>query len=550
MGSSASKKRLDGTIDSPPGVYSSIQETSECDDVEEVVCKENEIQNGDMKLCQLGEYGSVLLVKDNGNLSALGTKCTHYGAPLIKGVLSDGRIRCPWHGACFNSNTGDIEDFPGLDSLPCYKVTIENGNVKIRASKQDLKKNKRIKHTSKRKIDDKRQFVVIGGGGAGQACVETLRQEGYTGRLILISKDVDRPYDRPKLSKALNANAEDLALRPLDYYQAADIELWLDRTVTSLDTEKKVLVCRDGTSVQYNSLFIGTGGRPKTIDATFKNVYYLRSISDANLINEKAQKKNVVILGTSFIGMEVAAYFADKAGSVSVIGQSSVPFLKTLGEQIGKFFQKLHEEKGVTFYNNSGISEFIGDNNTLTKVILKTGEHLPTDLCIIGIGVSPETNFLSNANISLNAHGHVQVNEFMETNVENVFAGGDIVEFPLSTMEGQRVNIGHWQQAQAHGRCAALNMLGKKVKLHSTPFFWCMMFGKSLRYSGYGGMFDDIIFTGSIDDQKFIAYYLKNDSVVAVATMNNDPIAARFASDLSSGKVLERSEITKWHKIV
>ncbi|XP_067121328.1 apoptosis-inducing factor 3 isoform X2 [Centruroides vittatus] len=481
MGTSASKKK-GGELNE--GVYCSKPDSGAAEDVVEVtVCREDDLENGEMKVYELGQQGSVLLVKEDGTFSALGTKCTHYNAPLIKGVLSNGKIRCPWHGACFNSKTGDIEDFPGLDSLPCYRVRVDGGEVKVSASSHEVGKNKRVKPTSKRTVDDKRTFIVIGGGGAGQTCVETLRQEGFTGRLILISKEPNRPYDRPKLSKALSAKAEDLALRSPDYYQSADIELWLNREVTSIETEKRLLTCSDGTSIQYDAIMIATGGRPRTLDnVDLKNIHYLRSVEDANVIAEKSRKKNVVILGTSFIGMEVAAYLADKANSISIIGSSTVPFLNVLGEDIGKGLQKLLEEHEIKFYNGNGIVEFVGNKGILTEVVLKTGEHIPADICVIGIGVLPSTEFLENTNIKLNSSKQIIVDEYMKTNVDGIFAGGDIVEFPLTVMDA-RVNIGHWQLAMAHGRCAALNMLNKNEKLLTVPFFWSMLFGKSVRYA-------------------------------------------------------------------
>ncbi|XP_023213679.1 apoptosis-inducing factor 3-like [Centruroides sculpturatus] len=380
-------------------------------------------------------------------------------------------------------------------------------------------------------------------GGAGQTCVETLRQEGFTGRLILISKEPNRPYDRPKLSKALSAKAEDLALRSPDYYQSADIELWLNREVTSIETEKRLLTCSDGTSIQYDAIMIATGGRPRTLDnVDLKNIHYLRSVEDANVIAEKSRKKNVVILGTSFIGMEVAAYLADKANSISIIGNSTIPFLNVLGEDIGKGLQKLLEEHEIKFYNGNGIAEFVGNKGILTEVVLKTGERIPADICVIGIGVLPSTEFLENTNIKLNTSKQIVVDEYMKTNVDGIFAGGDIVEFPLTVMDA-RVNIGHWQLAMAHGRCAALNMLNKNEKLLTVPFFWSMLFGKSVRYAGYGGKFDKITMHGDAHKLQFVAYYIREGKVVAVASMNNDPIAAKFASLLLSGKALTKDDV-------
>lgn len=156
--------------------------TMDPDYVEGVVCHKDDLEDNQMKQFELGDAGKVLVVKQNGAITALGTKCTHYGAPLASGALSEGRVRCQWHGACFNIKTGDIEDFPGQDSLPCYQVTVaDDGQVKVRAKRTELESNKRTKKMAKRLNGDARTFVIIGGGPSGAICAETLRQEGFTG---------------------------------------------------------------------------------------------------------------------------------------------------------------------------------------------------------------------------------------------------------------------------------------------------------------------------------------------------------------------------------
>lgn len=155
---------------------------STMDYVEGIVCRTDDMEDNQMKQFELGDAGKILLVKQNGEFSALGYKCTHYGAPLANGALSEGRVRCQWHGACFNLKTGDIEDFPGQDSLPCFKVTVADGQVKVRAKRSELETSKRTKRMKKRLNGDARTYVVIGGGPSGAICAETLRQEGFTGK--------------------------------------------------------------------------------------------------------------------------------------------------------------------------------------------------------------------------------------------------------------------------------------------------------------------------------------------------------------------------------
>ncbi|XP_054724691.1 apoptosis-inducing factor 3-like [Uloborus diversus] len=515
--------------------------------IEKVVCKDDELQDGCMAEYEMGQEGKILLIKENGIYSALGTKCTHYGAPLKNGVLMDGKIRCHWHGACFNSKTGDIEDFPGLDSLPCYQVSVSNGEVKVKASVEALKNNKRVKPLIKYSHANPATFVVIGGGAAGHVCAETLRQEGFSGKIILVSRENSLPYDRPKLSKVLDAKASDLYMRNEDFYKKTDISVMLNTEVTSVDTVEKWVACNNGKlKVKYDKLMIATGGEPVTLTvpgSDLKNIFYLRTPNDGQMIAKEAAGKSVVILGSSFIGMEVASYMLNKASSINVIGRSSVPFSAIFGKEIGQRIKDIFIEKGVIFHSGDNISKLNGTDGVLESVELSSGTKIPADICIVGIGVRPATEFLKDSGITMNNKGHILVNEMLETNLKGVYAGGDIVEFPLTSYENKRVNICHWQMALVHGRYAALNMIDKNAVLQTVPFFWSTMFGKSFRYAGYGEGFDEIIIKGDIESLQFIAYYCKESKVVAVCTCNKDPEAAKFASCVSLGETLSKSQI-------
>ncbi|KFM77320.1 Apoptosis-inducing factor 3, partial [Stegodyphus mimosarum] len=515
--------------------------------VEKVICRDEEFQDGSMAEFDMGQDGKVLLVKENGTYSALGPKCTHYGAPLKNGVLIGGKVRCPWHGACFDSKTGDIEDFPGLDSLPCYQVTVEDGNVKVKAPLSSLKSSKRVKAMTKSFHANPAIFVIIGGGAAGHMCAETLRQEGFNGKIILISKEKHLPYDRPKLSKALDSKPSDLYLRNEDFYKKADISLMMETEVTSVDPKEKWVACNNGKlMVKYDMLMIATGGQPVTLTipgSDLQNICYLRTPDDGLHIAKEVPGKSVVILGSSFIGMEVASYMISKASSINVISRNSVPFATVFGKEIGERIKHMFEEKGVIFHSGKNIVKFNGTDGKLNGVELSTGEILSAEVCVVGIGVRPATEFLKESGISINDKGHVIVNEMLETNMKGIFAGGDIVEFPLTCYDNQRVNISHWQMALSHGHTAALNMLGKNKVFHSVPFFWSAMCGRSFRYAGYGANFEEVIIKGDLEKLQFVAYYCIQSKVVAVATINRDPEAARFASCISLGETLLKSQI-------
>ncbi|XP_040194314.1 apoptosis-inducing factor 3-like isoform X1 [Rana temporaria] len=515
------------------------------ENITQELCKESEMKDGEMREFVIEER-SILLVKSNGTFSAVGNKCSHYGAPLSKGFLAGDRLRCPWHGACFNVKTGDIEEYPGLDSLPCYKVTLENGSVHIAINKKTLENAKRVKAMCRHTASNRSTVAIIGAGPAALVCAETLRQEGYSGKIVMVTRERHLPYDRPKLSKAMNAKAEDLYLRPVEFYSQHDIEVWTEKEAVSVNTDEARVKFRDGSFLQYSQLLIATGSRPRELQypgSSLKNVFYLRSPEDATAVSKEATGKNVVIMGSSFIGMEVAAFLSDKANSVSVIGKSSVPFQAVLGNQIGTLAMKLLQEHGVNFYMRTEARELHGENGQVKEVRLRNGTVLPADVVLAGIGVVPVTNFLKGSRIAVDSRGAVYVDQFMRTSVPDVFAAGDVVSFPLPMMEGHRANIGHWQMAHSHGRIAALNMLNKHIPVNSVPFFWTSLLGKSIRYAGFGEGYTEIILKGALEEMKFLAFYLKDDIVVAVSSMNFDPTVSQVAEAILSGRRITKNEV-------
>uniref|UniRef100_A0A8C8HF78 Rieske domain-containing protein n=1 Tax=Oncorhynchus tshawytscha TaxID=74940 RepID=A0A8C8HF78_ONCTS len=489
------------------------------DYLEASVCHVKDLENGQMREVDLGS-GRALLIKEHGEFSAMGHKCPHYGAPLVKGILSKGHVRCPWHGACFNIVTGDIEEFPGLDSLPTFQVTFL-----VRFDLQSQKRSKAMARCSA--VNSSTGFsqvliCLVSPGPAGLVCAETLRQEGFTDRIVMCTMDKHPPYDRPKLSKSLESTAEQLRLRSIDFLQAHDIELLTEKEAVAVDIKTRAVTFQDDSRMEYRKLFIATGSKPKLMNykgQDVRNVFHLRTPEDANSVARLANNKNAVIVGTSFVGMEVAAALTDKAHSVSIIGIEAIPFRKALGEKVGKAIMKLKE------------------------VVLKSGKVLRADVCVIGTGSGPATGFLKQSGVHMDSKGFVPVNKTMQTNVDGVFAGGDIVTFPFPGRGNKKVNIPHWQMAHVHGRAAALGMMGRPTEIKTVPYFWSAMFGKSLRYAGYGDGFDDVIIQGDVDELKFVAFYTRGEEVVAVASMNYDPIVSRVAEVLRSGKMIRKRDV-------
>lgn len=312
------------------------QDTSE--EVTELVCQESDLKDGEMKEVAVGE-AKVLLVRSRSQYSAIGSRCSHYGAPLIKGVLGEDRVRCPFHGACFNVKTGDIEDYPGLDSLPCHKVTVKNGQVYVTVNKKTMTQTRRVKDMCSVTTGIKHTVVLIGGGPASLVCAETLRQNDYKGRIIMITKDTLPPFDKPKLSKAMNVDSSNILLRSYDFFQDFGIELWTQKEVASVNTVDKVVKLSDGTLQSYDQLLISTGCRARPLNCPgwdLKGVKLLQTYDDAKEIHSLSSGQNAVVIGNSFIGMEAASYLSDKAASVSVVGTSAYPYERSLGPEIGQ----------------------------------------------------------------------------------------------------------------------------------------------------------------------------------------------------------------------
>ena len=486
------------------------------------VAKTSELADGEMK--QVSANGvEILLSCVGGNFHAVGAHCTHYGAPLVEGVLSGERVVCPWHHACFNARTGDLQEPPAFDALPRYKVKIENDQVIVRVP--DGASDRRTPWMTKRDKRDESVFVIAGGGAAGYAAAQTLREDGFTGRLLLITRENHLPYDRPNLSKEyVQGNAEPgwLPLRSEDFFAEQDIEIRQGKEIKRIDTAKKTITFADGEALRCDALLVATGGEPRKLPFQLEsqeNVFLLRSYDDSDAIIAAAEKgKRAIVIGASFIGMEVASSLMARGCEVTVVAPDDVPFQKILGAEIGRLFQDVHEEQGVKFKLGVSVEDFTGPEK-VTAVILENGERLEADLVLVGIGVKPATDFLEG--VTLHRDGGVIVDEHMRA-ADGVYAAGDIAYFP-HPLTGERQRIEHWRTAMQQGRIAAHNMAGKDVSYDGVPFFWTRQFDVGLLYVGHAKQWDEIIYQGDVSGRDFLAFYVKENRVLAVAGMNRDP---------------------------
>jgi len=315
-----------------------------------VVAQVQDMKDGEMKSVKVHEE-HILLIKDKGTFCAMGNTCSHLLAPLHTGSYLNGKVRCPWHGACFNTKTGDIEDYPAVLGLPTFPVRVEGQNVIVTATPEEVKVKKLAPKMAKRG-DDPRTFVIVGAGGAGSTAAFQLRQENFTGRILLIGAEKHLPYDRTKLSKALSSVPDKITLRPREDYDNYDIELLLGTTVTKLDSDAKTISLSDGKTISYDSCLVATGANPMRLERWIKgnevprkNVFVLRNVDQGPVILEACAQKRVAIVGSSFIGVETAAAIISTAASVTVIGMEAVPFERVLGTQVGSILLKYHEQK-------------------------------------------------------------------------------------------------------------------------------------------------------------------------------------------------------------
>ncbi|MGE5496831.1 MAG: NAD(P)/FAD-dependent oxidoreductase, partial [Syntrophothermus sp.] len=351
-----------------------------------------------------------------------------------------------------------------------------------------------------------------------------LREDGFKGKLLMITYENTVPYDRPNLSKEYLAGVapdEWMPLRPKEFYEQYGIEILMGKKVTLADTDNKSVHLDDGTVLNYDRLLLTSGSAPRRLQVPgddFPNVFYLRTFHDADRIIEATENaRKAVIVGSSFIGLETAVSLRKRKLSVTVVTPEKVPFEKVFGGEIGSMFLEAHRKNGVDFRLDSGIDRFEGSLKA-EYVVLTNGEKLDADLVLVGIGVRPVTDFIKG--VVFNNDGGVKVDPFFRAS-EDVFAAGDIASYP-EWRSGEIIRTEHWRTAGQQGRNAAHNMMGKVTTNTLVPFFWTHQAGLDVRYTGYVKNWDDIIIEGDIKEKDFIAYYVKNNQIYAAAGNKRD----------------------------
>ncbi|HCU10991.1 MAG TPA: pyridine nucleotide-disulfide oxidoreductase [Gemmatimonadetes bacterium] len=473
----------------------------------------------------------VLLVHVEPNWFAVGGKCTHYGAPLDQGILVSETIRCPWHHACFELRDGAASRAPALNDLPSYDVAVENNVVRV-TRKRDRGQLKAEGHRARGSPAPERvlfeekpttgpeSVVIIGGGAAGNACAEMLRREAYRGPVTIIDPDPDVPYDRPNLSKdylAGNAPEEWLPLHPREFYVAQHIEILSGLKVTAIDLQSRAVHLSDGSSRNYGCLLIATGATPIRLDVPGGDrIAYLRTLGDCRAIIAKfGAAKTAVVIGASFIGLEVAASLVSRGLKVSVVAPETLPLERVLGTELGTLVKTVHEQQGVTFCLGRTVTAI-----EEKKVVLDDGSRVDADLVVAGVGVRPNLQLAESAGLTLD--NGLAVNEFLETSASGVFAAGDVARWP-DAYSDLRLRIEHWVVAERQGQVVARNMLGARDCFDDIPFFWSAHYDKlSIQYIGHVERWDETRIEGDVMKMDCAVSYMVGGRRRAMATINRD----------------------------
>jgi apoptosis-inducing factor 3 len=477
----------------------------------------SEVEEGQM-LAGHAEGQPVLLVRRGGEWFAVGAVCSHYSGPLHEGLLVEDTVRCPWHHACFSLRTGEALRPPGLNDLTSWRVQQRDGKVYV-AGQAKAERGARSTDGATRAPES---IVIVGGGAAGNSAAETLRRDGYQGPITIYDPDPDAPYDRPNCSKdylAGNAPEDWMPLHPPEFYRDQEIELIHHRRVVAVEPAQRRVRLDNGETREYGALLLATGATPIRLSPELEGgtppVHYLRSLADSKAIIAAASgARRVVVLGSSFIGLEVAASLRARKLEVHVVSPANRPLERVMGPELGDFIRRLHEEHGVTFHLRQNVREIAA-----AVVRLENGERLAADFVVAGIGVNPNLDLAQRAGLAIDRG--VLVNERLETSAPGIFAAGDIARWP-EAHTGERIRVEHWVVAERLGQAAARSMLGGSDRFSAVPFFWSQHYDVPINYVGHGEGWDSTVVEGDIEGRDCAVRFLKGGRTIAVATIYRD----------------------------
>jgi 3-phenylpropionate/trans-cinnamate dioxygenase ferredoxin reductase subunit len=374
-------------------------------------------------------------------------------------------------------------------------------------------------------------FVIAGAGLAGAKAAETLRAEGFDGRVVLIGAEPERPYERPPLSKDYlrgEAEREKVYVHDAGFYAEHRIELELDRRVAGLDVSNGEVALDDGERLRYDRLLLATGAEPRRLPvpgAELEGVLYLRSVEDSDALRERLDRGGtVVVVGAGWIGAEVAASARQRGLDVTVLDPLAVPLERVLGPEVGAIYRDIHEDHGTRLLMGTGVQAFEGET-AVERVLTNDGRRLECDFVVVGVGVAPRTELAAKAGLTI--ENGIAVDARLRTSAPAVFAAGDVAD-AHHPFYGERVRVEHWANALNQGPAAARNMLDGNDENDRLPYFFSDQYDVGMEYSGFARSWDRVVLRGDPASREFIAFWLVEDRVVAGMNVNvwevTDPI--------------------------
>jgi len=481
------------------------------------------IPSGNTVLGRVGD-DDVVLARAGDRFFAVGASCTHYHGALADGLVVENTVRCPLHHACFSLETGEALRAPALDPIACWRVERKGETVFVREKQSQS-------HPRRAPSAQPSSIAIVGGGAAGLAAADMLRREGYDGPVSIISADQDPPVDRPNLSKDfLAGEAQDdwIPLWPSDLYAERRVELVLGSRVSSIDPAGRTILFENGSRREFGSLLIATGADPVQLTipgAASGQVLYLRSFADSRAIVERTKNaRHVVVVGASFIGLEVSASLRARGIAVDVVAPDHLPLERVMGTEVGRFVRSLHEAHGVTFHLGQTVASVTGQT-----VASSGGAKIDADFIVVGAGVRPAVAIAERSGLVMDRG--IVVNEFLETSAPGIFAAGDVARWP-DPHTGDRIRVEHWVVAERQGQVAARNMLGRRERFDAVPFFWSQHYDVTIRYVGHAENWDAVKVDGSLDARDASVTFMRGGRTLAVATVSRDRACLQAEVDL------------------
>jgi 3-phenylpropionate/trans-cinnamate dioxygenase ferredoxin reductase component len=369
------------------------------------------------------------------------------------------------------------------------------------------------------------EHLLIGGGLASANCARWLRESGAEGSVLLVGRESDAPYDRPPCSKGYlqgKESREDVLFRPAEWWDEHEIELLTRTSVMSLDVEAKTAKLSNKEEVEFDQALIATGANIRRLNVPgceLEDIHYLRALGNADAIRASvADVENVVLIGGSYIGCEVAASLTLLGKRCTIVMQEDTVLERGFGSQAGGFFAEVLHAHGVVVHGGDELERFEGDGR-VARVVTKRGLELPAEAVVVGAGVSPDVRLAQSAGLQIGELGGVSCSSRLQTSVPGVYAAGDMCEYD-SVVHGRPMRLEHWDVAFNHGKTAALNMLGQDIPHEVVPYFFSDLADwASLEYVGPARDWDEEIVRGSYEEGAFSHWYLKDGRVLAALSV-------------------------------